>query len=276
MLSFNTKNFASVYVELCRYAQHGDVIINSNNITTRELTNVSFQIENPRDVLFKNFYRSSKTNYIAREIAWYINGNEDVTEISKYAPLWGKISDHKNTVNSNYGHTIFRKQNKHGYNSWYWAVSHLAKDKHTRKAYIPVNRPDDADPFTNDYVCCEGIHFMIRDNRLNMTVNFRSTDLLLGLPNDIAFMGFLQTQMYNIMRTHHFGLKLGYMTYNINSLHLYLKDFDTIFNMLKHSFFNGTSLKLANVIEPYGTINKKFSDIKIKDAHKEFKNLIIE
>lgn len=272
---FKGENFANVYEKLCDLVQSGVVVTDENDVTTRELSNVMFQIENPQEVLFSNDFRSSKLNYIAREIAWYINGDENVKDISKYAPLWGRIADDNGMVHSNYGNTIFRKQNSFGYNSWYWAVSQMSKDRHTRKAYIPVSRMENLDPHTKDFVCCEGIHFSIRNNCLDMTVKFRSNDILLGLPNDIAFMGFLQTQMYNIMNRHYAGLRIGKLTYNTTSLHAYLKDIPTIKSMLDEVFYTDKHLRMPNIIEAYGTVAKMYSEVSVNDAHKSFKDMII-
>lgn len=262
MYSITKDNFAEVYGELCGLTKSGSVIT-SNGIVTREITNVQFQIKDTKSCLFENCVRSSKLGYIAREIDWYINGDLDPTEISKNAPIWDSIKNEDGRVNSNYGFIISKMRNEFGYNSWYWCVSQLAKEIHSRKAVMNINRPNHSDPHTKDFVCGMYAHFMIRDNYLDMSVSFRSQDIILGLPNDIAFFSALHQNMFNIMRLHHYGIRLGNYTHKIDSLHVYERDFDELSNMTKYVFkSNNLDLGRNNLLDPYGLPSAFIKNIK--------------
>lgn len=67
-------------------------------------------------------------------------------------------------------------------------VKLLAKDPQTRQAYLPVFFPEDTGVVHGERVPCTlGYHFMIRENKLNITYFIRSCDFLRHFPDDVYF-----------------------------------------------------------------------------------------
>lgn len=234
MFIFKNENFSEIYKELLKLTQSG-VVTNVDGVYTRDVENVMFQLDNPKSCIFKNPHRSSKLNYILRELDWYFNGTYCPKLISQKAPIWDKIKDENGLVQSNYG-AIIKERNQDGFNSWYWCVNNLINDKHSRKAVMVFNRPQHAKHGVKDFVCTMYAKFSIVNNQLNMKVSMRSQDIILGLPNDIAFFSTLHQNMFNILKNHHTCLQLGTYTHAMDSLHSYECDWNDIETMLKLSF----------------------------------------
>lgn len=265
MYSIVRNNFSEVYEKLASRLMSGNYVTSKEGVVTREDVDVQFKITDTKSCLFTNEHRSSKLNYISREIDWYINGDLNPEEISKYAPIWGDIKNEDGKIYSNYGYIISKMRNRHGYNSWHWCVSQMAKDKHTRKAVMNINRPDHADPSTKDYVCGMYVHFMIRDEYLDMSVSFRSQDIILGLPNDIAFFSALHQSMFNVMRQHHYGIKLGSYTHKIDSLHVYERNFDELEEMSKYQFKpKKLCMSSRTLLDSYGLPSGFIKNVKLE------------
>ena len=70
---------------------------------TKTLFNQGFTILNPLDNNISSKYRKWNPIYAKREWDWYLSGNPNAEEISKYAPIWKKMMDLNNNVRSNYG-----------------------------------------------------------------------------------------------------------------------------------------------------------------------------
>lgn len=65
-------------------------------------------------------------------------------------------------------------------------VNQLARDLHTRQAYLPIWFPEDTGAVHGKRVPCTlGYQFQIRDNKLDITYFMRSTDLLRHFQDDV-------------------------------------------------------------------------------------------
>ncbi len=233
MYIFKEENFAKVYESLINIVSSGVVTKQSDGSYTRDVENVMFQISDTKSCLFKNPHRSSKTKYILNELDWYFNGSYDPSEISKKAPIWDSIRNENGLVHSNYG-AIIKEKNEDGYNSWFWCVDQLLNDNNTRKAVMVFNRPNHAYHGVKDYVCTMYAKFSIVNNQLNMKVSMRSQDIILGLPNDIAFFSTLHQNMFNVLKKDIRCLSLGSYTHAMDSLHAYERDWNDVDEMNKH------------------------------------------
>ena len=75
--------------------------INFDN--TKALFNIGFNILNPLENNIKTKWRNFSNKYAKREWDWYLSGNPNAEEISRYAPTWKNMMDEKGNVRSNYG-----------------------------------------------------------------------------------------------------------------------------------------------------------------------------
>jgi hypothetical protein len=93
----------------------------------------------------------------------------------------------------------------------------LKADPDTRQAVIPIFRTSDQKMATSkDYPCTLTLQFLIREGRLNLLVNMRSNDCLLGLPYDVSQFGILGKAMAGWL-----GIPTGWYAHHAGSMHSY-------------------------------------------------------
>jgi len=207
MKSVNSTN--SQYKKALKLLKYQGSINNARNLKTLELLNYSF-ILNPLDNIIKLKNFETNLDYAKEELLWYLSGTNKIDFSLKIYNTWKKYSDNGITVNSAYGYRIFNGQ-------WDWIKLLLIKDKETRRAIINLNWESDKNTLdTKDYPCTLSLHFLIRNNKLNLIVNMRSNDIFYGFRNDIYCFTNLQQIMAKEL-----NLKLGLYYHNVGSLHIY-------------------------------------------------------
>lgn len=192
----------------------------------KETLGVSFKIFNPRRRWIYNSARGFKHQYAIAEALWYLTGNDSTEWISYYAPFWRDISDDGTTANSAYGSRIFRPHHRIAggrFTQWDWVKSELQRDPDSRRAVIHIKNPLDSIDAVKDVPCTLALQFMLRDNALHMIVNMRSSDLILGIANDIPAFTIMQELMALEL-----GVNLGEYIHISNSLHVYERHWDML------------------------------------------------
>ena len=211
-----TGNVAKVYNDLI------DMLLNEENkdydnvIETRELTNVCLEFTNPtlENIVFP--HRNINTTYAKEELKWYWSADNSCKTIGKYAKMWLKISDDGETNNSAYGYILHKKHNKDQLNE---IIQLLKQDIYSRKAVLSITDPIIDKLTTKDFQCTIAIQFLVRHNKLVMTVYMRSNDVYFGLPYDYVYftsIGQYVAEQLNIP----FTTYIHYAT----SMHMYERD----------------------------------------------------
>jgi thymidylate synthase len=267
MRQFEANTFSEVYESsLNDLFYNPEYISNPRNLEIKENLGVSLKINDPTMSMYLNDRRSSQSRYIAAELLWYFLGRNDVSYIEKYASFWKSIQNEDGTVNSAYGNLIFSTKNRYGMCQYEWAIDSLLKDKDSRQAIMHFNLPSHQFSENKDFVCTMYGIFHIRDNKLNLSINMRSNDAILGTPTDVAFFTLLQQQALNHLRSNYPNLQLGSYTHNIDSYHIYDKHFPLVKKMLENKF---TPVKFPtlskNLITQTGI---PLDTLKVLDNHK--------
>jgi len=200
----STEAFEFYYNEINRIG------INFDN--TKALFNIGFTILNPKDNIINLEWRNFSTRYAKREWQWYLDGNPNAEEISKFAPIWKNMMDQNGNVRSNYG--------------WQWqrnsqleiVINKLLSNKETRHAAISIYDGKEISTYSNDTPCTYAIQFTILNNKLNMCVLMRSNDLWYGFCNDQYCFSKLQELVANEL-----NIKIGTYYHFAHNLHLYNK-----------------------------------------------------
>lgn len=235
-------SFAQVYGKLLNELMNNPEYESSpRDQKTKEITDTSLIIEDPSKCIYKNKRRSSQLKYIAAELIWYFSGDRSTEYITRYAEFWNHIAKYdvelkKPVVNSAYGNLIFKERNVYDFSQYYWAFNSLAQDKDSRQAILHFNNESHQYEDNLDFVCTLTGMFMIRNNKLNLSVNMRSNDAILGLPTDVPFFCTLQQHMLYHLKPLYPDLELGTYKHNVHSMHIYEKHFDLINDMLEHNF----------------------------------------
>lgn len=220
-----------------------DYLCSPRGMNIREILDYQLKIENPSSdpIVTKDVERNSIIkSYTEKELEWYLSGSVDVEDAKKISKFWGKLANPDNTVNSNYGYLIFHDRSEGDPNMndalyqtpFDWARSCLLSDKDSRQALIRFNKPKHAFYGNKDFVCTLSGIFMIRDNKLNLSMVQRSGDLFTGLVYDIPFFCFVQKKMLDEIRMKYPEVSMGSYTHMIHSLHIYEKNSEAILKMI--------------------------------------------
>jgi len=270
MRIYKGDNIAEVYKNiLSDLLYNPEYIASPRGMEVREIINCTMEIKNPNLNMYKNVTRSSVEKYIGAELLWYVSGTNNIDFISNYAAMWKSLTNEDGTVNSAYGNLIFTEKNKHGISQYEWVIETLKRDKDSRQAFMHFNKPDHQYFENKDQVCTLTALFHIRNNKLNMTLNMRSNDVILGFMTDFTFFNILHQQVYLHIKEIYPEVEMGTYTHTSHSMHLYAKNYELVEKMLTDDFIPHATPKLnISIIDKKGNVDSKYKHI--------FNGIIIE
>lgn len=228
------KTFQNAYRDLIENVMTKGEEIDVRGFKVREITPYDFAITNPRDRMVNLRCRKNIYRYIFGELMWYLSGDDTVNFIEKYSKFWRNISDDEVHSNSAYGKYIFRnfpikgegvKYDAHDFNNsemlsqWDFCKKALRDDIHTRQAVIHIKPIQMYE--TADTVCTMYLHFMCRNNKLDLHVAMRSNDVIRGTVYDVFMFTFLQEMMAKEL-----DLAVGTYYHHADNIHIYESDYD--------------------------------------------------
>ena len=220
-------NFTQAYVDLCRQVRDDSEFESApRGMRIKEKLGVQFRIKNPHDRLPFVEARNFSLSYFVAETLWYMSGSNSTEWISRYASFWKDISDDGKTANSAYGARIFKLHPRiadGGLNQWDYVKSELKRDPDSRRAVIHIRTPDDSLHAVKDVPCTLALQFFIREGKLHLHVNMRSSDIILGIAYDVPAFTTMQEVLANEL-----GVDLGEYVHTSNSLHCYERDFQML------------------------------------------------
>jgi thymidylate synthase len=167
--------------------------------------------------------KERKMNYAftADHALWILKGSNRLADLKHVPDLLRQTSADGITVDGAYGPRIAAQIP--------YVIDTLIDDTNTRRATLTIWPPqinytrDEPKP-SDDTPCTIAMDFKIRNGRLNMSVFMRSSDIWLGLPNDI--FSFVMVA-YSIIATIHDDypdLEPGTLWITAASSHLYERD----------------------------------------------------
>jgi thymidylate synthase len=209
------------------YATYTFILENGNQVKSKrggnkelkELINYSATLVNPKIRTSMSLDRKLVKSKFA-EFAWYLSKEDDKDYIKPYISLYDFEEQENNKILGAYGSKIFGSDN--GQKSQYERViEQILKRKTTKQAYLVISEKENY-KFREDKhkspPCTIGLHFYVRDSKLNLTCYMRSNDAYYGLPHDLFCFTMLQELIS--FRT---NIPLGIYTHNSTSMHIYDK-----------------------------------------------------
>jgi thymidylate synthase len=207
----------------------------------REKVDYSFKVENPTSEPIKtaNLERNKVIeDYTRQEVILYNSGTNKTADFAKASKFWEKLSNPDGTINSAYGFLIWRnysctsKFSDRAMTPWEWACESLLADKDTRQAVMHFAKDEHKWLGNKDQVCTLTGNWLIRDNKLNLTIVMRSNDVVKGLVYDLPWFCSLMDKMLEDLKPQYPDLQKGKYTHIAHSMHAYEKDADGILKML--------------------------------------------
>lgn len=224
-----------------------DVYFNSDfkaaprNLAIREKVDYSFRVEKPSSdpIVTNDIGRNDKiAEYTAKEVELYNSGTNKVEDFAKASKFWEKLANPDGTVNSAYGYLIWRNSScvspfsTSRWTPWGWARESLWQDRDTRQAIMRFSLPEHQWFGNKDQTCTMHGNWLIRDNKLNLTITMRSNDVVKGLVYDLPWFCSLMDKMQLELKPKYPDLQKGTYTHFVHSMHAYESDGDTIVKMI--------------------------------------------
>jgi thymidylate synthase len=220
-------------------------------LPVREKTDYTFRVLNPTEefIVTKDPDRNKVIeSYTAKETELYNSCANTAEEFGKASKFWEKLANPDGTVNSAYGYLIWEnKCNGSQFESikiaeacwryerrtpWEWAKESLIKDKDTRQAFLRFSLPEHQWMGNKDQTCTMHANFLIREDKLNLSVVMRSNDLVLGLVYDMPWFMSLIDRMVDELKEYYPNLTKGTYTHTVHSLHIYERNEEMVKKML--------------------------------------------
>ncbi len=200
-----------------------------------ELLNQSITIDDVCQINIYNTKRKFNVRYALLEFMWYLSMDSGVGNIGKAASIWKDIADSDGFVHSNYGGCLHR--------GWSRVVAELVRFPESRRAVIALNQPD-TDYGMKDVPCTMFVQFFIRDDKLHMIWNMRSSDFAFGFCNDVAVgMLFMQMMKNELEVWNNHFVDLGSFTYNATSFHCYDHHWSLVFDDYTNEVYDKYELR---------------------------------
>ena len=230
---------------------------------TIEVMNTSMTLEDPESLEITCPYRKFSMDYALTEFMFYLGNDRGVGSMPEFAKIWGDIQDESGEIESNYGCYIFGHM-------WLNTLMELVGNHETRRAVIPILSQEHIGKNDKDYPCTSNVQFYIRDGKLSLSWNMRSQDAIFGMANDFFAAGMFLQMMLNHLNRYDDSIKLGTVTFNVVSYHIYERHFE----LLKSPFHIGGGRKvrinMGTELKQYG-INRDHSKEEVLDRLDKFK-----
>jgi len=258
-VSFVFENIHNAYRQVLR-----DVWFNPQfkaaprGLPVRETLNYTFVVESPvaEPIRTADEERNKViAEYTAKEVELYNSCSNRVEDFAKASKFWNQLANPDGTINSAYGYLIWKKQScghwfegdavtvedlridptamNHIFRTpWEWAKQCLIQDKDTRQAIMRFSLPEHQYVGNKDQTCTMHANWLIRNDKLYLTVIMRSNDLMKGLVYDLPWFVSLMDKMVDELKPTYPDLKKGEYTHLSHSMHIYEKDGPSILKMI--------------------------------------------
>jgi thymidylate synthase len=181
-----------------------DTIASFNKSMTIDLEQ-GFPILTGRKIFFDKAYH---------EYVWIVTGLTTLNYLHENGiTWWDSYADKKGSLGKTYGYQL-RSFNGE-IDQLEYILNGLKLTPESRRLHITLWNPSELFE-TKIPPCYTGMTFMVQDGTLNMSVQLRSSDLMVGLPYDIIVMMLLLINTANFSE-----LKIGKLGLQITNAHIY-------------------------------------------------------
>lgn len=190
----------------------------SRNGAMKELNAVQIQLTHPEERYQIAQGRKASLPAQIAESAWILSGRNDVDWLTNYLPQAKRFSDDGETWRGGYGPRLRAWPVVGGtIDQLQHVVDLLERDPDSRRAIMTIYNPAIDTEDGLDIPCNQYVQFMVRDDRLHMSVSIRSNDLMWGWSGINTFeWSVVHQAVAEIL-----GVDMGPVTFSIASLHLY-------------------------------------------------------
>ncbi len=199
--------------------------------STVELINATLMLRNPIDRVVAD--RGRRMNIAFGFAEWYamMFGIDSLDFFARFIHDYAKYSSDGKKLDGSYGTRVQYPLLQFGVsgtasmagmaNQLESVIEKLKSDPCSRQAVIAIYNGDDLtiNGGGKNTPCTLTLQFLVRDNRVHLIVNMRSSDIYVGLTYDVFVFTMLQEYVAKRL-----GFELGKYFHNAGSLHAYEKD----------------------------------------------------
>lgn len=225
-LSDDTMN--GLFYQVLVAVQNKGQAVTVRGCETKELHPCLMELKNPLNRTLIYPKRGNNPFQSLAETIWVLAGRDDVAFLSKFLPRAADFSDDGIVWRGGYGPRLRRWEYQkdcgiHHVDQFQYVINQLQKDPCSRQAVMSIWDPakECTVEKTKDYCCSNWLHFMIRDNKLDLTVAMRSNDVIWGW-SSINVYEFTVIQEFIASCL---GIEVGSYYHLSDSLHVYEKDY---------------------------------------------------
>lgn len=223
----NINFFEKVWKELLNEVIYNGKYTYKDDSKIKEVIGVHKQIKNP--------YSNSIINISADKFAYYVK--EGIFDIAEY-PIKGEaLFDYVTSLDDE--HQIYldddgfiytyseRLQNYNDINQLDVIINRLNNNINSNRAIAVTYNPI-VDMNRQDIPCLQLIQALVRDDKLILSVYFRSNDLYGAFPSNMMFLTYLGMKIADEL-----GVQFDYIDYHCSSLHVYETDYQQALNAIE-------------------------------------------
>ena len=201
----------------------GAFTVDRSGQKTIELVGATFLADEPA------IFGTVNQDYVDSELRWYesesTNINDIYDDVNKEPPqAWQYSANTHGEINSNYGYLIW---NDKFHCQYARAFQELDDNPDTRRATMIYTRPDIWTEYNNngknDFICTNAVTYYIRNDELQAVVQMRSNDVVFGYKNDYAWQQYILEMLANDL-----NIQPGYITWQVQNLHVYERHFHLV------------------------------------------------
>lgn len=156
---------------------------------------------------------------------WYKRANRRDNSIKAYFDEYKYCTDREHQFfNSNYGVYAYKQKGLK------LCVDRLKSNPVSRQAMFCINNNDAMSDKSIDKLCTNAIHFFIRNGKLQMVIQMRSSNFVTLLPYDAFMFSVFYMEVFNELVKQYVWLEVGEIKMQIASLHYYSHNWSSIGN----------------------------------------------
>lgn len=182
---------------------------------TVEIVGVSVHLRKPRARISRSENRGKPFSALG-ELLWYLSGDDSLEFIRRYVPAYEREAE-DGTIHGAYGPRIFAMRGE--VDQWMNIEKTLRAKPGSRRAVVQLFNAEDIASKFKEIPCTTTLQFLLRRNKLDLSVTMRSNDAYRGLPHDV----FCFTMIQEIM-ARRLGAELGEYHQYVGSMHMYERD----------------------------------------------------
>jgi thymidylate synthase len=181
-----------------------------------ELVGNSFVCDEP------TIFGELNEDWSRREVEWYDSMSLSVNDIPPPVPqIWKQVASDKGLINSNYGYLAYHHRN---YAQYSRVLGELYHNPESRRAVMVYTRPSIWEEYDrggmSDFICTNAVQYLIRDKKLHVVVQMRSSDAVFGYKGDLYWQQEVQRRLARDLK-----VEPGPIIWNAGSLHVYERHF---------------------------------------------------